>query len=138
MENKFAVVVKGLINYDGKILIIQRSVDDEIGANIWECAGGKVDFGEDLENALIREVKEEVGLSIRVDKLLYAVTFKTNEHRQAVILTYSCIANDYIVTLSDEHKNYLWADKKQMMSLLSNPIIDDLNRHSVWEYIFPQ
>ena len=137
MENKFAVVVKGLINYDGKILIVQRSNDDEIGANIWECAGGNVDFGEDLENALIRELEEEVGLSVTIGKLLYAVTFKTDEHRQVFILSYSCTAHDNNVTLSDEHKNYLWADKEQMINLLSKPIVDDLNRNSVWEYIFP-
>ena len=137
MENRFAVVVKGLIIYDGKILIIQRSVNDEIGANIWECAGGNVDFGEDLGEALIREIKEEVGLSVTIGKLLYAVTFKTDEHRQVVILSYSCTAYDNNVTLSDEHKNYLWANKEQMMSLLSQPIIDDLNRNSVWDYIFP-
>ena len=137
MEDIFVVVVKGIITHNGKVLIIQRSADDEIGANIWECVGGKIDFGEDLEDALIREVKEEVGLSVTVDKLLYAVTFKTNEHRQVVILSYSCTAYDNIIKLSNEHKNYLWADKKQMMSLLSKPIIEDLNRNSVWEHIFP-
>jgi len=137
MNNIFVVVVKGLIIHDRKILIIQRSADDEIGANIWECPGGKVDFGEDLIAALLREIKEEVGLTITVDKLLYAVTFKTHEHRQVVILTYLCTACDNIVTLSYEHKNYLWSDKNQMMTLLSKPIVDDLNRNSVWEYIFP-
>jgi 8-oxo-dGTP diphosphatase len=84
-------------------LIIQRSADDEIEANIWECAGGNIDFGEDLEDGLIREIKEEVGLSVTVDKLLYAVTFKTNEHRQVIILSYSCTAHDNKVVLSDEH-----------------------------------
>ena len=138
MENKIVVVVKGIIIHDNKVLIIQRSADDEIGANIWECVGGKIDFGEDLEDALIREVKEEVNLTITVDKLLYAVTLKTNEHRQVVILTYSCTAHDNMVMLSGEHKNYLWANKEQMMSLLSKPIVDDLNRNSVWKYIFTE
>jgi len=62
VENKIIVAVKGIINHNGKILIIQRSDDDETGANTWEFAGGKIDFGENLEDALIREVKEEVGL----------------------------------------------------------------------------
>jgi len=135
MEDIIVVAVKGMIACKGKVLIIQRSDDDEIGAAEWEFAGGKIAFGEDLEAALIREAKEEVGLSVTVEKLLYAVTFKTNEHKHVVILTYSCTAHDTIVTLSDEHKDYLWADKKQMMSLLPTPIIDDIDRNGVWEYI---
>ena len=81
MENEFVVAVKGLINCNGKILIIQRCEEDEIGAGTWECAGGKVDFGEDLEAALMREIKEETGLGATVEKLLYATTFKANEYR---------------------------------------------------------
>ena len=136
MENIIVVAVKALIIHNSKVLIIQRSAQDEVGANTWECAGGKIEFGEGLEEALIREVKEEVGLSITVNKLLYATTFKTHEHRQVVILTYYCTANGNIVVLSEEHKNYLWADKEQMMNLLSKPIIDDLNHNSIWEQIF--
>jgi len=138
MEKSIIVAVKGLINHNGKVLIIQRSTDDENGAGTWEFAGGKINFGEELEDALIREVKEEVGLSIVVNKLLYAVAFKTSENRQLVILTYYCTAHDNTVMLSDEHKDYLWADKKQMMNLLEKPIIDNLNYNSVWEHIFSQ
>ena len=137
MENIIVVAVKGIITYRGKALIIQRCSEDDIGANTWECAGGKIDFGEDLEIALIREVEEEVGLSVTVDKLLYATTFKTGEHRQVVLLTYLCTADDSTVILSGEHKDYLWADQEQMASLLSKPIIDDMNRNSIWGCIFP-
>ena len=63
-------------------------------------------------------------------------TFKTDEHRQVVILSYCCTTHDNKVVLSDEHKNYLWADKEQMINLLSKPIVDDLNCNSVWDYIF--
>jgi 8-oxo-dGTP diphosphatase len=97
-----------------------------------------MEFGEDLENALIREVREEADLTITVGKLLYAVTFKTSEYRQVVVLTYSCTIDDNMVILSDEHKNYLWANKEEMVKLLSKPIVDDLNRNSVWKYIFTE
>ena len=138
MENKIDVAVKGIIIYDNKVLIIQRSADDEFGANTWECVGGKIDFGEELEDALIREVNEEVGLIIAVDKLLYAATFKTNEHRQVVILTYSCTAHCNTVKLSEEHQRYMWANKEQMMSLLPKSITDDIDCNAAWDYIFPE
>ena len=136
MENIIVVALKAIITFDNKVLIIQRSAKDDIGANTWEFAGGKLDFGEDLEIALKREIKEEVGLAVTVNKLLYATTFKTHEHRQMVILAYSCVTYDNKIVLSEEHQNYLWANKEQMINLLSKPILDDLNRYSVWEHIF--
>jgi 8-oxo-dGTP diphosphatase len=77
-SNEIVVAVKRVILFRKKMLIIQRAFDDEVGGGTWECPGGKIDFGEELETALAREVKEEVGLKINVTKLLYASTFKTN------------------------------------------------------------
>jgi len=138
VENTIVVAVKGIIYHSNRVLIVQRSDADETGAGTWEFVGGKIDFGEDLESALEREVKEEAGLAVSADKLLYAATFKTSSHRQVVILTYACTACDNTVILSAEHKDYLWANKAQMTSLLPKPIVDDLNRNSVWECIFAE
>ncbi|MFL9594405.1 NUDIX domain-containing protein, partial [Aeromonas schubertii] len=71
-------VVKGVIFHNGKVLIVQRAKTNRIGHGKWECAGGKIEFGEDLEAALRREVKEETGLEITVGKVLYATTFKNS------------------------------------------------------------
>lgn len=94
-----------------------------------------MDFGEDLKGALKREVKEEVNLEIDVSKLLYATTFKTSEYRQVVILTYLCTAYNNDVKLSPEHKDFMWANKKQMIELLAKPIINDIESNSVWDYL---
>ncbi|WP_066371617.1 NUDIX hydrolase [Neobacillus fumarioli] len=118
--NKMVVVVKGLILNEGKVLMVKRSHDDEIGGGTWECPGGKIKFGEDLEAALVREVKEEVGLNVTVEKILYATTFKTNPARQVVTLTYLCSAKNNNVVLSEEHSDYLWAAKDQLKSLRNN------------------
>lgn len=136
MEDMIVVAVKGIIVHDNKVLIVQRSSNDEIGANTWEFAGGKIHFGENLEESLKREIEEETGLSTTVGRLLYATTFQKEEHCQAVILTYLCSPIDIAVTLSEEHINYLWADQAQMMNLLAKPIIDDLSCYEVWKHIF--
>ena len=136
MENSISVVVKGVISCNNRVLIVQRSTDDEIGPNTWECVGGKIGFGENLKDALLREVREEVGLSVTVDRLLYAATFRIGEHQQFVVLVYFCTACDEMVTLSAEHQNYLWAGREQMIDLLPKNIVDDFDRNSVWEYLF--
>jgi len=135
LDNIIIVALKAIIMFNGKVLIIQRSADDEVGANTWEFVGGKLDFGEDLEVALKREVKEESGLDILIDKLIYATTFKTHEYRQIVILAYLCTATDETITLSTEHQNYIWAGKKELLELLPEFLIDELNKHDIWNII---
>ncbi|NUK30471.1 NUDIX domain-containing protein [Parageobacillus sp. VR-IP] len=130
--NKMVVVVKGLILYEGKVLIVQRAKDDEIGGGTWELVGGKVEFGEDLETALVREIKEEVGLDVTVEKILYATTFKTGPTKQVIILTYLCRSNNRDVVLSKEHIDYRWSTKEQLRLLLTPEIISDFERNNVF------
>ncbi|MBA2872213.1 8-oxo-dGTP diphosphatase [Anoxybacillus calidus] len=130
--NKMVVVVKGLILHEGKVLIVQRAKDDEIGGGTWELVGGKIEFGEDLETALLREIKEEVGLDVTVEKILYATTFKTDPTRQVVILTYLCRSNNREVVLSKEHMDYRWSTKEQLRFLLTREIISDFERNNVF------
>jgi 8-oxo-dGTP diphosphatase len=130
--NKLVVAVKGLILHQGKALIVQRANDDEIGGGTWELVGGKIEFGENLETALVREIKEEVGLDVTVDKILYATTFKTDPTRQVVILTYLCRSNSREVVLSKEHIDYRWSTKEQLRLLLTPEIISDFEKNNVF------
>lgn len=131
-RNKIVVAVKGVILNEGKVLIVQRSNYDQIGAGTWECAGGKIEFGEELETALIREIKEEVGLDVQVDKILYASSFHTDPARQVVILTYLCRSSQKEVTLSHEHMNYCWADRHQFKLLMTRGIIQDFEKNNLF------
>lgn len=130
--NKIVVAVKGLVFNEGKILIVQRSHDDDIGGGTWECVGGEVDFGEDLEGALVREFKEEAGLNVAVLKLLYATTFKITPTRQVVILTYLCRSKDCNVVLSKEHIDHRWSTKEQSELLLTPEIISAFKKNNVF------
>jgi len=131
MENKIVVAVKGVIIHQGKVLILKRAAEDEVGAGTWEMAGGKPEFGEKLELSLMREVEEETGLHIKVEKLLYATTFKTDPARQVVILTYLCKAEKEQVYLSEEHSDYTWAGKSELENLLPDPILRDFKINGV-------
>lgn len=131
-ESTIVVVVKGIIQYNKKTLIIKRALTDEFGGGTWEFTGGKIDFGEALETALQREVKEEVGLEVTVKDLLYATEFETHPHRQLVILCYLCEAQTERVTLSEEHSDYLWADETQMREMLVSGIVADLDKYQIW------
>jgi 8-oxo-dGTP diphosphatase len=135
MENQIVVAVKAIILYGRRALIIQRSYEDITGGGSWEFAGGKLEFGEDLDTGLKREVMEEVGLQIKVKKLLYASTFQSGKNRQVVIINYLCHSMSDQVILSEEHVKYLWADKKTMKQYLSKGILRDLESNNIFEKI---
>lgn len=130
-DKGIVVALKAIIFNQGKILILRRSATDTTGANEWETVGGKIEFGEVLEMALAREVKEETGLDINVEKLMYATTFLTSPDRQIVLLSYLCRTNDIEVTLSSEHSDFLWASKLELIQYLPKTILKDFKEYNV-------
>ena len=59
------VVVAAAIERDGRYLTARRTRPPDL-AGRWECPGGKVEMGETEEHALIREIREELGVTIAV------------------------------------------------------------------------
>ena len=70
-------VTAAIIINDGKILIAQRAEDQKL-AGKWEFPGGKVEFGETPEECLKREIKEELGIKIEVDKFFAESIYQYN------------------------------------------------------------
>lgn len=63
------LVVGAAIVRDGRLLACRRTTPPEV-AGRWELPGGKVEAGESPEAALVREVGEELGVTVRVDAWL--------------------------------------------------------------------
>ena len=58
------VAACALVDADGRVLLAQRPSDKSM-AGLWEFPGGKVEAGERPEEALIRELREELGISVQ-------------------------------------------------------------------------
>jgi A/G-specific adenine glycosylase len=82
------VVAVGVIYRDGRILIDKRKPHGLLGG-LWEFPGGKKRRGESLKAALRREVREELGVSIRVGPLL-AVVDHAYSHFRVHIHAFEC------------------------------------------------
>ncbi|MGE5534011.1 MAG: 8-oxo-dGTP diphosphatase MutT [Acidobacteriota bacterium] len=72
------VAACALIDGDGRILIAQRPVGKPM-AGLWEFPSGKVEDGERPEQTLIRELKEELGISVSED-CLAPLTFASHSY----------------------------------------------------------
>lgn len=62
------VAAAALFDSAGRVLITQRPVHKQLGG-LWEFPGGKVELGEAPEQALVRELKEELDLTVEPDAL---------------------------------------------------------------------
>ena len=130
---EIGVYTKALIMYESKVLIIKRSNYTSFGEGEWDIPGGGLKFGESLHDCLNREIKEETGLTVRIDKLLYAVTNVVNPSAQTVGLVYLCHADTNVVTLSHEHTDFIWATQEQLKERVSKPALDVYEENSVFD-----
>src|SRR5689334_20865979 len=73
-----------LIDADGRVLIAQRPEGRSM-AGLWEFPGGKVEAGERLEQTLIRELREELGISVKED-CLAPLTFASHSYPEFQLL----------------------------------------------------
>lgn len=126
--------VKGIVRHDNRILIVQRAAADS-GGGTWECPGGKIDFGEQPEDSLIREIREETGLTVTVDKIAYASSILTHPDRQVILLVYFCTAVTSSVTLSEEHDAYLWTDEQLIRQQIAPSILTAFERHQIFQQL---
>jgi len=62
------VAAVALVDTDGRVLIAERPAGKSM-AGLWEFPGGKVDAGETPEEALVRELREELGIETRTSCL---------------------------------------------------------------------
>lgn len=90
----------GILVKDGQILLVRH---EKNGKSYWLLPGGGVDFGESVEEALVREFREEVGLPIKAGKLvLVHDSIPPNRHRQVLNLYFVVTADHYNIKVTPD------------------------------------
>ena len=76
--NLLLVVAAALVDADGRVLIAQRPKGKAL-EGLWEFPGGKIERGERPEDALIRELREELGVTVKA-ACLAPLTFASHAY----------------------------------------------------------
>jgi ADP-ribose pyrophosphatase len=107
LEKKPIDVVCAIIEHNGKILLGKRSAPRQ-HAGFWELPGGKIDPNETPQDALSREIMEELGVAIEVNRQLSAVVHEYETHIVRLIPFICRITNGMIKP--SEYQETAWVD----------------------------
>lgn len=107
------VVAVALIDVDGRVLIAKRPEGKKL-AGLWEFPGGKVEPGERPEQALIRELKEELNIDVK-ESCLAPFVFASHAYDSFHLLMplYLCRRWDGVVA-AREHDALAWVKPNKL------------------------
>lgn len=125
-DPRWPVSVKGVI-LDGDQVVLLRNERDE-----WELPGGRLEPGEAIEECLVREVREELGIVVSVGPLLDAWLYELPD-ATVLIVTYGCTPGTIEgVQHSFEHSDLAWLE---VASLGEQPIPPGYVRAIEWWWV---
>lgn len=122
---RFHITVKAIVIYKGKILTLKRVKPSTDGLGYWEMPGGGLEYGETPHEALIRELKEETNLDIKILKPVYTFTAIRPDY-QTVGIGFLCIPTNDHVILSHEHTDYKFVSEEELKETLDPVIFNDV------------
>jgi len=107
------------IEKDGKYLMLHRTKKkNDINKNKWIGIGGKFEDGESPEECVVREVKEETGLTLKSYKLRCIVTYVSTNWETEYMYVFT--SNDFVGELTEcDEGDLKWIEKEKIFDLES-------------------
>jgi mutator protein MutT len=106
---QFYVAIGALIEKDNQFLVLKRSPEKDVGANLWEFITGRLEEEEDPAIGVLREVEEEVKLEVEVIMPVNTSFFyRGSKEFPMIFIVYWCRFLKGEVQLSWEHTEHKW------------------------------
>ena len=111
---KTHTAVMGIVKFDKKILILKRNADRSSSPNKWQPVSGFIDEREALEDAVLRETKEETNLNgeIKTPGKVVDVTDKWGRWINIVFLV--AVDSDEVKIDLSEHSEFKWINSEEI------------------------
>jgi 8-oxo-dGTP diphosphatase len=122
------VAACALVDSDGRVLIAQRPEGKSM-AGLWEFPGGKIELGEQPEQSLIRELQEELGITVKPE-CLAPLTFASHSYPEFHLLMplYVCRRWEGFVQ-AREKQTLKWVRPNELRSYPMPPADEPLISH---------
>jgi len=105
-----------------KYFLLRRVEHKDYAAGAWECVTGRVDQGESFEEALHREVMEEIGAKVQIEFIVGTTHFYRGENKpenELLGIIYGCtILNPDDLEMGEEHSECQWLSAEQALDFL--------------------
>jgi 8-oxo-dGTP diphosphatase len=137
MVDKSGVVVNGIVTYKGKILLGKKvEKDGHPISGEWHFPGGRIDEGEEPEEAVIRELKEETGLDVEVHQIVDATSGTNLDKQVPLMILYHCEAESDDADASDDLQDVKWVEPGKVKECLGKGFCSMVkNREEVDKFI---
>lgn len=128
MSTMWGLTVRGICEYNDKVLLLKIRSLSAHDANKWEIPGGKVKKCEFFDDALKREYLEETGLEVDVESLYNVVrndytACKTSEEIKSIQLIMKVTCESDEITISREHDDYGWFSWDEVNEMIENEML---------------
>jgi 8-oxo-dGTP diphosphatase len=133
-EQQFYVGIHGVIANRGRILVLRRAPGMPYRPGSWDLPGGHLALGESFEDCLIREVKEETGLDVSIERMLGMHSMFSEPYLQAL---YACRLRVFqnLHLRPDEHIEHRWVTLVEMEGLELIPYLESILKRGMLEYV---
>jgi 8-oxo-dGTP diphosphatase len=133
-EVPFFVGVHGVIANRGRIILLKRAERMPYKPGTWDLPGGHLALGEDFEECLLREVKEETGLDVAITRLLGVHKVPADPYLQVF---YACqmVVYQKITLQPGEHTESRWVTLEEMVDLELIPYLQAALRRGLLTYV---
>ncbi|WP_016698388.1 NUDIX domain-containing protein [Actinoalloteichus spitiensis] len=103
------LVVGAIVQNHNKVLLLKRPADDFMGG-IFELPSGKVESGENLDTATVREVQEETGLATTdITEYIGSFDYTSGSGKKSRQFNFAVVVADAGEVRLSEHDAYVWA-----------------------------